>query len=237
TRNADLGVDVFEGHPYGHADRERRRIAADQVGQDLHAVLELDPREDVRELVPEAARLRLVGDREAVDGAPPRARQPLEVVAPAARAHPARVVLARAARAAVLHQELVALASLPEGTRLGRDLGERLRVLGHRYARPRMSVAPEWRVPSVPPVPWTRASRQSRTWRSPHSPRSCLTASMTRKIPRIPGWFDERPPPSVLMGSAPPSWSRPPSTNRPPSPFLQKPRSSSVTSTVIVNES
>src|SRR5439155_26736955 len=128
TRNADLGVDVFEGHPYGHADRERRRIAADQVGQDLHAVLELDPREDVWELVPEAARLRLVRDREAVDGAPPRARQPLEFVAPAARAHSARVVLARAAGAPALPHESMALASLPEGARLGGDLGERLRV-------------------------------------------------------------------------------------------------------------
>src|SRR5207247_4308405 len=141
-----------------------------------------------------------------------------------------------AARAARLHQQLVARAGVPERLGLGGDLRQRLRVVGH-HDLPRISVAPEWRLPSAPPVPCTSATRPSFTWRSPHSPRSCLTASMTRKIPRMPGWFAERPPPSVLIGRAPPSWRRPPSTNRPPSPFLQKPRSSSVMSTVIVNES
>ena len=39
----------------------------------------------------------------------------------------------------------------------------------------------------------------------------------------MPGWQCERPPPSVLVGSAPPRRSLPSSTNGPPSPFLQKP--------------
>ena len=60
---------------------------------------------------------------------------------------------------------------------------------------------------------------------------------MTRKMPRMPGWLDERPPPSGFTGSAPPSRMRPSLTNAPPSPTLQKPRFSSVASTVIVNES
>ena len=56
-------------------------------------------------------------------------------------------------------------------------------------------------------------------------------------MPRMPGWHDESPPPSVLVGSAPPTRSVPPSTNAPPSPFLQKPSPSKVSSTVRVNES
>src|SRR3984957_13709690 len=83
-----------------------------------------------------------------------------------------------------------------------------------------------------PPVPLATASRASGTWRGPASPRSCLAASTSRNSPRWPGWSADRPPPSVLTGNSPPSWVRPPSTNGPPSPFLQKPRSSSVTSSM-----
>ena len=69
------------------------------------------------------------------------------------------------------------------------------------------------------------------------SPRNCRTASTMRNIPRMPGWQADSPPPSVLVGNGPSHRSRPSSTNGPPSPFLQKPRSSSDSNTVIVNES
>src|SRR5439155_8266337 len=213
-----------------------RRIDGDDVAHDLHALLQLDPRQHVRQLVAKAARLGAVGDREGVDASAARARRPFDVGAPAGRADAARVVLHGAARAALLHEELVARAGVPERLGLGGDLRQRLRVLGH-HDLPRISVAPEWRLPSAPPVPCTSATRESFTWRLPPSPRSCLTGLTTGKMPRIPGWLDESPPPSGLIGSSPPSAMRPPETKAPPCPFLQKPRSSSVTSTVMVNES
>ena len=52
-------------------------------------------------------------------------------------------------------------------------------------------------------------------------PRPC------RNMPRIPGWHADRPPPSVLVGSAPPTRSLPSSTNAPPSPLPQNPSASS----------
>ncbi|CKU20011.1 Uncharacterised protein [Mycobacterium tuberculosis] len=53
--------------------------------------------------------------------------------------------------------------------------------------------------------------------------------------PRLAGWLLHRPPPSVLNGSLPmPEMRLPSITNLPPSPFLQKPRSSSCISTVMV---
>src|SRR2546422_2693345 len=88
-----------------------------------------------------------------------------------------------------------------------------------------------------PPVPLTHASRAPSTCRGPHSPRSCLTASTSRNIPRMPGWHDDRPPPSVLVGRAPPTRSFPSSTNGPPSPFLQNPSPSRVMSTIDVKAS
>src|SRR5207249_4185182 len=140
---------------------------------------------------------------------------PVDVGAPAGCADAARVVLHGAARAALLHEELVARAGIPERLGLGGDLRQRLGVVGH-HDLPRISVAPEWRLPRAPPVPCTSATRQSLTCRSPHSPRNCLTASTTRKIPRIPGWLDDSPPPSVLIGNSPPSAMRPPETRAPP---------------------
>ena len=57
-----------------------------------------------------------------------------------------------------------------------------------------------------PLVPLTQASSAPETWRAlPAAPRSCLTASMMSQedAPHaMPGWPDERPPPSVLVGSA-----------------------------------
>ena len=81
---------------------------------------------------------------------------------------------------------------------------------GRSVPVPRMAVPA---AENQPLVPFTQASSASGTWRSPHSPRSCCTASTRRKIPRIPGWHAESPPPSVLVGSAPPTRSRPSSTN------------------------
>ena len=56
-------------------------------------------------------------------------------------------------------------------------------------------------------------------------------------MPRMPGWQAESPPPSVLVGSAPPTRSLPSSTNGPPSPFLQNPRPSRVRITIGVKAS
>ena len=98
-------------------------------------------------------------------------------------------------------------------------------------------MAPLWETPRMPPVPCTHAIFASSTCRASHSPRNCFAASITRKIPRIPGWFDDNPPPSGLTGKAPPIPMRPFSTKAPPSPGLQKPKHSKVTSTVMVNES
>src|SRR5438309_9505563 len=88
-----------------------------------------------------------------------------------------------------------------------------------------------------PPVPFTQASRAPGTWRSPHSPLSCLAASTRRNMPLMPGWQEDRPPPSVLVGREPPTRSVAPSTKGPPSPFLQKPSPSSVSSTIEVKAS
>jgi len=52
----------------------------------------------------------------------------------------------------------------------------------------------------------------------------------------MPGWFADRPPPSVLIGNGPPRAIRPSCTKAPPSPFLQNPRPSKSRSTVIVND-
>src|SRR5712691_10889205 len=95
-----------------------------------------------------------------------------------------------------------------------------------------------WREPSWPPLPTATASMASLTW-DVDSPRSCRVASSSKKRPRCPGWFDDRPPPSVfnagLRGSSKTRW--PSLTNCPPSPFLQNPRSSMRHMTVMENES
>ena len=56
---------------------------------------------------------------------------------------------------------------------------------------------------SQPPEPAASATSQSGTCASPPWPRSWRTASMIRKMPRMPGWHDESPPPSVLSGHLP----------------------------------
>ena len=59
--------------------------------------------------------------------------------------------------------------------------------------------------------------------------------SQNSDLPRLAGWWLQSPPPSVLNGSLPtPEMRLPSATNLPPCPFAQKPRSSSVMSTVMV---
>src|SRR5215813_13755282 len=102
----------------------------------------------------------------------------------------------------------------------------------------RIVTAVAWREPSWPPLPTATASLASLTW-DVDSPRSCRVASSSKKRPRCPGWFDDRPPPSVfnagLRGSSKTRWPSP--TYCPPSPFLQKPRSSMRHMTVMEKES
>ena len=57
---------------------------------------------------------------------------------------------------------------------------------------------------SQPPEPQAKATSASGTWASPASPRSWRTASINKKMPRMPGWLDDKPPPSVLVGIDPP---------------------------------
>jgi hypothetical protein len=76
------------------------------------------------------------------------------------------------------------------------------------------------------------------TCESPASPRSWRVASHSRNSPRIPGWVADKPPPSVFVGSAPPSAGCRRRRSRTAAfPFGANPRSSSTTSTVYVNES
>ena len=68
---------------------------------------------------------------------------------------------------------------------------------------PRMTVLAD---ENQPPVPFTqRELARSRPGGRAASPRSCRTASTSRNMPRMPGWQCDSPPPSVLVGSAPPS--------------------------------
>src|ERR1043165_8202028 len=57
----------------------------------------------------------------------------------------------------------------------------------------RIVTAVAWREPSWPPLPTATASLASLTW-DVDSPRSCRVASSSKKRPRCPGWFDDRPP-------------------------------------------
>src|SRR5262249_11336112 len=188
-------------------------------------------------LVAEARRLVLVRHGEAVDRPPPARSHPLGRGGQAGRADRARRMAPRAAGAAALEVQLVTLQRLPVAARLLVDAREGLLVRSLPHARPRIMVTPLCRWPSMPPVPCTSATSASGTCAAPRSPRSCRVASMTRKMPRIPGWFDDSPPPSVLIGSAPPSPIRPSAQKAPPSPALQKPSASSVARTVMVYES
>src|SRR5205085_6780356 len=167
----------------------------------------------------------------------PAGLHPLDLAA-AAEAAPAGVELVGAAHRAALQQQPTFVGGLPVGLGLGIDTRRRPRLrltlsITHGVSLASTRVAP---VDSIPPVPWATAMRASGTWFT-DSPRSWRTASTMRNMPRIPGWQAERPPPSVFVGTPPSTRRRPPSTKDPPSPLAQKPRSSSVSTTVIVKES
>src|SRR5262245_37091180 len=122
---------------------------------------------------------------------------------------------------------------------VGRRAGRRHHAgLGvHRQPLSRIKVELACRAPRLPPVPCASASAQFLTCTAGcASPRNWRTASITFVMPpRLAGWLLHSPPPSVLNGSLPePEIRLPSATKRPPSPFLQKPRSSICSSTVIV---
>src|SRR6185437_12915386 len=163
--------------------------------------------------------------------------------AEAVRAKAARVPMRLAALGAAADHQLAGSGAVEERlgfrVRLGRSDERDLALnIGHiDYSRSRITVLPQWRVPSEPPVPWAMARSQFFTctagWASP---RNCRTASMILVMPpRLAGWLEQSPPPSVLKGSLPtPEIRLPSATNLPPLPFSAKPRSSSCISTVMV---
>src|SRR5262245_1986918 len=190
----------------------------------------------------------MAADREGVDGAAAARRAPFRLRG-ARRAQCPGVELAVAAGRALLVQHLAAGGRLPvrRGDVVGQGKGSPAEgrgdvagdfaggvaagVVAHGASRPRIVVPMQ---DNQPPEPQARASDAPGTWAGPAWPRSWRTASMSRKIPRMPGWVQLRPPPSVFSGSLPPNRSAPLATNLPPSPFGQNPRSSSSSRTVIV---
>src|SRR5215468_2208214 len=155
---------------------------------------------------------------------------PLEVGRHAVRTDAVGIVVRLLAILAPLEHQLFGLGAFPIGLGTGRRQNRRVDLLAHyRYSRSRMTVEPTWRVASEPPVACASTMSWFLTWTFGWaSPRACRTASMTLVIPpRLPGWFEQSPPPSVLKGSLPtPEIRLPSATNRPPAPFSQKPRSS-----------
>src|SRR5207344_804508 len=125
-------------------------------------------------------------------------------------AHRTRIPLAVSALQTLLDQQPPLARRLPVLLVDVVELRQRLRPLRHvdhfvcshepGCSLPRMLTPMQ---ESQPPEPAASATLQSGTWASPPWPRSCRTASMTKKMPRMPGWFDERPPPSVLSGHLP----------------------------------
>src|SRR5712691_3005750 len=81
---------------------------------------------------------------------------------------------------------------------------------------------------SMPPMPFTSDSLTLGTWRAPHSPRCWRVASMIGKMPYMPEWVYDRPPPLVLIGNEPPGVDFPSSKKETPSPGLAKPSDSSM---------
>src|SRR5258708_37013806 len=102
-----------------------------------------------------------------------------------------------AAALTALHIEPAGGHRVPEGRGLG--VGNRVRLL--HQLRPRTSVAAEL---STPPVPFARARLAPSTWRGPHSPLSWRVGPGVVKIPYMPGWQAERPPPLGFVGEPPP---------------------------------
>src|SRR5687768_16177953 len=176
-----------------------RRTALD-VGGHPHAFIEIDQRDDVGHTVLERGQIVLVNHGEGMNGSIARRLPPLRIGRPTPGASGPRIEERLPTRAALLIGESSFARGLPIGRGLRVGLGEVPgRGFGH-HSTPRTSVPVE---ENHPPVPFTAASRAPFTWRPVASPRSCRTASTMRNTPRIPGWFEERPPPSVFVGSFP----------------------------------
>src|SRR4030081_2403145 len=208
----------FEHHLDLLADPQLVHVAVDEIGQQRGTFLQCHVTHRVRPC------RGFAHQAEGIDLALARAFFPHRLVGEAERAQRARKVMRFAAGGAALDQELALGGSIPERLGLGIALWCRVfRFIGH-YTRSRMQVEAAWRTPSRPPVPWAMARSQFGTCTfGCASPRSCRTASMIFVMP------------PVLNGSLPtPEIRLPSDTNLPPSPFLQKPRSSSCISTVMV---
>ena len=166
-----------------------------------------------------------------------RTRQTFQVVRAGREAKRARVVLAVVTRTAALHDEPLLARSRHHGCVMSSGLATNGSVL----SRSAISASPQHdrrmrRQDAAGAVRDQRSARR-RTCRSPHSPRNWRTPSTSKKMPYMPGWQYDRPPPDVLSGNDPPAAScRRPQT-RAPRPRPQKPRPSRVSSVVIVNES
>src|ERR1700728_2892074 len=131
----------------------------------------------------------------------------------------------------MLQLQLVSLGRFPIRSAGRRRLRQGLDVLvHHRRSRIRLTCSL-----MIPPLPLTYASAASLTWRPSPRPINWRTPSTTWLMPPpSPGWPNESCPPWVLHGKSP-AYERSCSVaNGPLWPFLQKPASSSVTSTVIV---
>src|SRR6202012_686708 len=224
-------VGRLEHHLHLLADPDLVELAINDIGLQRRAFLQLDIGDRKR------TRRRFPHQAEGVDLGLARGLFPHGLVGEAERADRARKIMRLAAGGAALDHELAGLGRFPE--RRGLGIAFRLRIFlgfGH-HTRSKMQVEAAWRLPRSPPVPWAIARSQFFTCTfGCASPRNCRTASRILVMPpRLTGWLLHRPPPSVLNGSLPtPEIRLPSATNLPPSPFLQKPRSSSCISTVMV---
>ena len=167
------------------ADADVRRVAADDVGQHARPFLELDVGQHVGQVLAERRHHVLVGHGERVDGAPAGRDEVLDRVGQALHAERPGLVLDDPARRAALQHELAAPAALPPA----RASPTRRTAAGWRQCRSSASAPQDQASRRCGP---RRACRRCRartpaarpsTWRAPHSPRSCLTASITRKMP------------------------------------------------------
>ena len=212
-RASTSGGDVVEHHLDRHADAHRVGRALDDVGQQARPLVELDDRQHVRQLLAEAGRLVLVGHGEACRRCRVRSRAPTR--SPTTGTPGRR----RAAAARVVPQSRQRWTysswrwqRLPVAARLLVDARQRLPVALRLRLIARSQDHGHAAVPLAEHAAGAVARARSRV-RAPAPRRArraaACTASITRKMPRMPGWFDDSPPPSVLTGSAPPRPMRP----------------------------
>src|SRR6266542_6258226 len=237
---------VVEDHLDRLADAHAVGVAVHDVGHQPRALFELHVGQHVHARV---AVLRQVRPATAIHGvavdrAAAGSLEPVDTRGGAFGAERPREPDHRLAILAAREQQPTFGRGVPELFDLGIDEWRRrwqdlLANHAHASSVPRIKVALPMRVPSEPPVPCTSARSQLGTCTfGCASWRTCRTPSSTFIMPPMPGWLLHNPPPSVLTGSLPPGDSSSPSaTNWPPLPFSQKPRSSIVSTTVMVNES